>query len=602
MPKSLVSFLSTTEVWVFALGLASFLALFWVLRGAPVGQAVRDDDEADAPRGGYRDRVVAAVCLGMMLILTGAYLALTRGVAWSIPAFVLGFGTVVSLVLINQRYRHGSPTLRRTVDLASASLNASLFAGVLVVLNVVAFRYGGRAIDMTRERAYSLSTLTVAQLTTLNRPVTFTTFFGRSGAANQQRDRVQQMLDLYKAENPSKITLDHVDPFRDLPRYEELVKRVPDVDVTQGGGVVIEYGEGTSADRVVIRNADLFAIPRSPQFDPNVEKFQADFKGEDAVTSALIRLREGKRSKIVFTTGHGEPPLEQGDSAHPSLGLWKSRLTANGSEVFGVNLFTQDVPEDAALVVIVGPTSPFKTEEVDRLKAYVLRKGPVLALVGESDPTGLDAFLKGFGVEVGKGFAVEPRLNVRGRPDAVVLPVVNQRQPIVEPLNNQVVVLLKASPLTVEAAPANPAAAAFSASPLLKTSPESWAETDPSTRQVRKDREDTPGPLTVAAYVTDRPKPGDAAPPAARLVVFSSRYVGDNAVLQSFPPNLDLLMNAVNWLRGRADLQGIAPNTHEGLSLTADQTLAARLILVPTVMSVLLILTFGVATYLARRE
>ena len=138
----------------------------------------------DAPSVGYRDRVIAAVTVGMILILAGSYLAVTRGVAWSVPAYALGFGTVLALVSINQRYRHGSPTLRRTLDVSTAALNASLVLGVLVVLNVVAFRYGGRAIDLTRERAYSLTTLSLNQVRTLDRPVRFTSFFGRSAVVD----------------------------------------------------------------------------------------------------------------------------------------------------------------------------------------------------------------------------------------------------------------------------------------------------------------------------------------------------------------------------------------------------------------------------------
>src|SRR5262249_58819306 len=132
-----------------------------------------------------------------------------------------------------RKYRHGSPTLRRTLDVSTAALNAALVAGVLVVVNVMAFRYGGRPLDLTRERAYSLSTLTLNQLRTLRRPVTFVTFFGRSAVAAQQFYRVQQLLELYKAANPDRVRVDHVDPYRDLTRYEDLVKRVPDIDLTQ---------------------------------------------------------------------------------------------------------------------------------------------------------------------------------------------------------------------------------------------------------------------------------------------------------------------------------------------------------------------------------
>ena len=50
---------------------------------------------------------------------------------------------------------------------------------MLIVVNVVAFRYGGRAIDLTRERTYSLSSLTLNQVDSLKRPVTFHMVYGR---------------------------------------------------------------------------------------------------------------------------------------------------------------------------------------------------------------------------------------------------------------------------------------------------------------------------------------------------------------------------------------------------------------------------------------
>ena len=83
------------------------------------------------------------------------------------PLFALGFGMVLTLIAVNRRYRHGSPALRRTMDLANAALTASLLAGVLIVGNVLAFRYGGRPLDFTREHAFSLSDITVKQLRAL---------------------------------------------------------------------------------------------------------------------------------------------------------------------------------------------------------------------------------------------------------------------------------------------------------------------------------------------------------------------------------------------------------------------------------------------------
>ena len=141
------------------------------------------------------------------------------------------------------------------------------------------------------------------------------------------------------------------------------------------------------------------------------------------------------------------------------------------------------------------------------------------------------------------------------------------------------------------------------ATPILGTSAESWVETDLNAPRVERGEAEERGPLIVGVAVADRPKPGAPADEVVpRLVLLSSRYMADNQSLELEPTNLDLLMNAVNWLRGRPELRGIAPKTHMALALTADPSMRLRLVLVPTMMAILVIIGLGVTTYMARRE
>src|SRR4051794_31490034 len=131
MTQRLLEFLSRTEIWVLGMAASAFLVLYWALRGAPIGQAAENEGD-DAPRAAYRDRVISAVVVGLLLVVAGAYVALTRSVAWSLPAFAVGFGIVLTLIAVNHRYRHASPALRRTLDFSNTALTATLVAGVLI--------------------------------------------------------------------------------------------------------------------------------------------------------------------------------------------------------------------------------------------------------------------------------------------------------------------------------------------------------------------------------------------------------------------------------------------------------------------------------------
>jgi hypothetical protein len=612
MAQGFFTILTRTEVWLGMLAVAAFLVLTWALRGAPLGQATADLDESeDAPGAGYRERVVLAIVGGLLLVLAGGHLALTGRLVWSLPAFVLGFGVVLTLIAVNRRYRHGSPGLRRTVELANSALSVGLIAGIVILVNVLAFRFGGRALDLTRERTFTLSSLTVNQLKSLKRPVTFTLFFGNTPRSIRQLDRMQQMLELYKAASPERISVVYLNPYRELDRFEALLKRFPDIGVTQGGGLLIEYGEGSTADHLVIRNNDLFAIAPSDRLEDSTPRFESSFKGEDAVTTALIRLKEGKRPKIALIVGHGEPSTTEVDPRKAGLGVLKARLGALGYEVVEVNLLRETVPADAALVAVIGPKAPFSADESAKLKVVVDAGKPLLAVVGgpesAGEKSGLEELFRTYNLAIGSSVVIDPVLNVRGRPAMVYALIGGLSHPIVDSLANRAVLMTRASPIMFLTAASESAAGktfnqAVLPAAILRTSDASWGETDLTSKKLERNEKEERGPLTVGVAVTDRPGRESGQEARPRLVLLSSRFMADNLFLVEEPTNLDLLMNAINWLRGQAELGGIAPKSHVALALAADPVLRARLVLVPTVMAVLLIIGLGLTTYMARRE
>jgi gliding motility-associatede transport system auxiliary component len=625
MVEKVLTFLGRSEIWIAGSALAVFLVLTWILRGAPPGQAAVAEEDADAPRAGHRDRIVVGVVVGLLLILGGASVALDRGVPWSLPMLGLGFGLVLTLVRLNRRYRHASPSLRRTLDFSDAFLNLALLAGVLIVINVLAFRYAAFPLDMTREGTYSLASQTLNQLNGLDRPVTFTVISGHGPLALRQRERVDQLLESYRAANPRWVQVASLDPYLDLDRIENLSKRVPDLAQLRGGGVLIEYGEGPEAPALVVRNQEMFEPIPAERFRSTSDRFESAFYGEDVITSALMRLRGGKRAKVAFTSGHGEPRPD--DPSGKGLSNWKARLMASGCEVIELNLGQQEIPADLALLIIAGPTDPFPPNEVARIREYADRDGPVLLLLGNSEGrslslaspgkasrSGLDEFLKSFNLEIGRGLVIDLRLNYQGNVLFVKIPT---RQAAPHPISsamdpNHNVIVKNAAPIVVrgltgrEGAASEPVNRNLVPTVILQTSPYSWAETDlKNPRPILDPSTDTKGPVPVGVAVARRagpPQPGVEAEEKPRLVLFSSAEMADNVLQEIAPSNLDLIMNAASWLRGRPDTMGISAKTHVALTLAVDDQLRSRLIMVPSATALMLIIAVGIIVYVARRE
>ena len=612
MSDRVLALLARADVWATVAGLVGFLTLTWVIRQAPLGQPTRPEP-ADAPGPGVRDRAVVLGVVGLLLIGLGGWLALRHGIPVALPAFAIGIGLVVWVLRTYRVHRHASPTIRRLVVVAETGLTASLLAGVLLVGNALAFRLGGQAIDLTHDQAFTLSSLTLNQIRTLDRPLVVTIFFGNSERSIRQRDRVRQLADLLRAANPTQVRIESLNPFVDLKEFEALARQVPGVATSAGDGLVLTLGDGPGAPRAVLGTRELFEVGARP--GATDERFTSTFRGEDAITSALIRLREGKRSRVAFTTGHGEPSTAELDPNRPGYGLWKARLDAVGSDLVDVNLLQAEIPPEVNLLVIGGPRAPFQETEIERVKRHIARGGAILALVDHLEPTGLDDLLATYNIRLEAGVAADSRFLYNNRPTIIYAPVGSGLpHPITEPLRGQVVLLQNASPVQVVGVGGSLGPAAAKATndkpinpgivtvPILRTSPDSWVEADPRSGSITFERgQEQAGPLVVGVAATTRPALNSEAP-VPRLVLFSTPSLGDNRLLRTEATNIDLLMNAVSWLRGQPEAIGIAPKTHQSLQFAADPGLQFRLVMVPTLAAIVVILGLGLSTYLARRD
>ena len=90
---------------------------------------------------------------------------------------------------------------------------------------------------------------------------------------------------------------------------------------------------------------------------------------EQDVTNAIIKAVEGKQKKVYFVQGHGEHDTASSDDR---VG-YSSITAALGRDNFTVEKLVlaqqKDVPDDAAVVVIAGPTTDYLAPEIDMLQA-----------------------------------------------------------------------------------------------------------------------------------------------------------------------------------------------------------------------------------------
>ena len=140
------------------------------------------------------------------------------------------------------------------------------------------------------------------------------------------------------------------------------------------------------------------------------------FAGERCFTMRILSLYAGDTVAYV-TTGHGEKTiLDHGDTP-ADLIRFKELLENTGFTVKEIDLRTQDIEEDADLLIIPGPTKDFNGvehgadgNEIQKLVDFAARKGSIMAFVDPGNIVNmpnLDDFLSERGIEVQNNMVFE---------------------------------------------------------------------------------------------------------------------------------------------------------------------------------------------------
>lgn len=455
----------------------------------------------------------------------------------------------------NQTGGETGRTRRRAVRGANFAVYTVVVLAIIVLCNWFVNR-NDHHLDLTPNKAFSLSPETVKLVKGLDQPVTLYDF-NQQNAFGQERD----LLNLYSSAS-HEITVKYVDPNRD----PGLAKRL---GVQSFGSIYVAAG-----------SRHLAAADNT----------------EQGITNALIRLLKGEKV-VYFDEGHGERDLS--GTGRDDYSSFKQALENEDSQVKTLALLqTMKVPGDCAILVIAGPQHDFLPQEVAVLENYLKAGGRILAMLDPGVPLpNLSKLLSDNGVTPRNDLVIDenPVAQVFGTSPSMPLIMSYGDNPIVAPL--QRVATLFPLARSFEIATNSPAGVTVDS--LCKTSSASFSVTDfnPSMHQVSYvPGKDVKGPLVVAAAGT---LSKDGAGKQGRFVALGTSLLAANAYL-SFQGNRDFAMNAIEWLASNEGLISIRPKSPQTqhLNLTARQMsgLLARCMALP-----LVIIIIGIGVWWSRR-
>jgi len=494
----------------------------------------------------------------------------------------------------NQRSPRSGKKIRRIRIGFNVLAQIALVLFLVAMVNSIAFKHYARW-DFSREQKYALSDKTKRFLDTLKGKMRITVFFPPSTPITTD---VQNLLTEYQYAANGKIDIEQIDPERNLSRAKELFDKYK--VVTDEPLLVVDY-EGRNKTVKASEMADIDQSGMALGEGPRV----AAFKGEQAITSAMIDLVEGKKKTLGYVLGHKEPPLSEGSA----ISVLKTFIENENIQFKELNLLDLDaIPEDVKTVMIIGPQYDFSEREMKVVRNFWDKQGRILLLLDPSAKTPkLDAFVNELGVKVN-----DDRLMVFLQTGIQELALTRDVQahflgdsPITKRLADvRALFLGGTSSLTLE--PDRVRTANIRVEPLIQAEKGYFAETDYNTDNQAKlqadAKRDNNTPLTIGAAIE---KGGSADERvqvnSSRLVVVSnSTFVQDNAITQD-QQGLDFVSGGVNWLLSREQLIGIAPKVSKPLTFSLNEEALARLRWIVLIFMPLVPAVIGAVVWWQRR-
>src|SRR5215471_2405019 len=263
---------------------------------------------------------------------------------------------------------------------------AILFLAAMV--NSFAFKHYKRW-DLSRDQKYALSDKTKRFLDALKGKMRITVFFSPSTPITAD---VENLVTEYHYAGKGKIDVEQIDPERSASRTKEFFDKYK--VVTDESLLVLDY-DGRNKTVKASEMADVDQSGAAFGEGPRV----AAFKGEQAVTGAMIDLVEGKKKTLGYVTGHKEPPLSAPTSP---ITVLKTFIENENIKFQELNLLDQAaVPADINAVMIVGPQYDFSDHEMKVLRDFWDKQGRILVLVDPAANTPkLRSFLDELGIKV----------------------------------------------------------------------------------------------------------------------------------------------------------------------------------------------------------
>ncbi len=453
----------------------------------------------------------------------------------------------------------------------SLILTAVVLAIVIVVnLFASALPSSKTSYDISSTKLYSITSNTKVVVNALEQDVTIY-WVVQSG---EEDDVIDNLLSKYDSLS------DHISVVKKNPDvYPTFTQQYTD-ETVPNNSLIVESGDRSryiSYDDIYVQETNVYSYSYNTSFD-----------GEGAITSAIDYVVNAEQPKLYTLTGHGEAEL-------PST--FQDEVEKDNIEIDSLSLLTVDeIPEDAACILIYAPSSDISEEEKKMLADYAADGGKLLVMAGTTEDgllTNLYSLLADYGVEAAEGIVIEgDRDHYAFQTPYALLPEMNSDS-ITDSLidANYTPILPIATGLTVGSNNGN-----GTVTTLLTTSDAAFSKADGyNLTTYDKEEQDTDGPFALGVSIT-------TANDGSIVWFTSSVFLEDMYNAYSSGANVDLAMNALSSQVGESEAMAIRSKSLNYNYLTISDSASSLLKTVLIGVFPLCYLGIGIAVIWRRRR
>lgn len=465
---------------------------------------------------------------------------------------------------------------KRRWSISTKSLKTGAFSSTLIIIAFAAVVMANLAvqelpadltqIDVTSQKLYSLTDETKNILKKLEQDITIYVINSEESAD----ETLDTTLERY-AQLSDHIQVEYKDPLVNPNFYRTYA------DAVSTNSLIVESGERAK----VIDYSEIYET----EFD--YYTYSSTVTGYDAegqITSAIDYVTNAELPVVYQIEGHGETALETS---------FTDVLSKENVELSTINLLQYDaVPEDAACILLLGPTTDLSSDDADKIIAYLENGGKAIISVNMTDETlpNFDRVLAAYGVTNTYSMILENDRNYYYQSPYYLLPEIASTTVTADIVGAGYIFAPYAMELQFDTTNEERTVETF-----MTTSENAYAKADPTNVETLEYVEgDVQGIFNVGTIITE----GET-----EVVVVSSGYVfTESANSMVSGTNSTLFGNIIAQFTGKEESSSIEVKSYQMENITVSQTGIILWGLVLTVALPLFILVAGIVVWVRRRK